>query len=184
MKKTILTLAAFSAAAIAAAPASATIYTYTQTNGAVLTINTATNTGTLIGRDINARFTSADFANFTGGENPTGMFALDNLDGYRIINGRRYSDNVSHPQKLIIDANGRTNLWSYWGRGNQYGDYITRIGSYTPPAPPTTSSSGGTGTGGSSGGTPTDVPAPGMLALFGLGAGAIALRRRRKKAAA
>ena len=181
MKKIAMALIAASTLALVA-PASATIYTYTQTNGAVLTINNETNTGTLIGNDINSTFTSSDFANFTGGPNPTGSFNLDSLDGYRVIRGQRYGDNPSHQQKLIISASGRTNLWSYWGNGaRRYGDYITRIGGYTPPTPTGSSgSSGGSTGGGSTGGT--DVPAPGMLVLFGLGAGAVALRRRRKKA--
>ena len=180
MKKIAMALIAASTLALAA-PASASIYTYTQSNGAVLTINTQTGTGTLIGNDINSTFTSSDFTSFTGGPNPTGSFNLDSLDGYRVIGGRRHYDNPAHQQKLIISASGRTNLWSYWGNSPRYGDYISHISGYTPPTPTGSSgSSGGSTGGGSTGGT--DVPAPGMLVLFGLGAGAVALRRRRKKA--
>lgn len=181
MKKTILTAAAIAATAMAAAPASATVYTYNQTNGDVLTINTQTNTGTLVGRRINTTFTSSDFSSFTGGAVPTGTFNLDSLDGYRIINGTRQPDNARHAQRLIFGDDGRTNLWSNWGPTGQYGDYITRIGGYTPPPPPPPSSSGGTGSsGGGSTGGGTDVPAPGMVLLFGAGAAALAYRRRRK----
>ena len=176
MKKTILTATALAAAVVMAAPASAgnygntssptssstttgspTIYKYTQTNGAVLTINTATKTGTLVGRDINTTFTSDAFANFTGGAKPTGTFVLSNLDGYRIINGKRLYDNFTgHPQKLIISPNGLTNLWSYWGTGTRYGDYLSYIGSYTPPSSSSTSTGGSTSStssGGSTGST-------------------------------
>jgi len=38
-------------------PAAATIFTYNQTNGDILSINTATNSGTLTGTNINASFT-------------------------------------------------------------------------------------------------------------------------------
>lgn len=175
MKKAILTATALTAAVVMAAPASAgnygstssptssstttgspTIYKYTQTNGAVLTINTATKTGTLVGRDINATFTSDAFATFTGGAQPTGEFVLSDLSGYRVINGRRYYDNPSHQQKLIIGADGMTNLWSYWGTGTKYGDYISQIGSYTPPSTSSTSTGGSTSStssGGSTGST-------------------------------
>ena len=115
-------------AAAAAAPAQASIFTYTQTNGAVLTINTDTRTGTLIGNDINTSFTSDAFATFTGGALPTGMFTLSSLDGYRLINGQRFPDNPgTHMQKLIFGADGSVNLWSHWGPGTQYGDYVTTI---------------------------------------------------------
>ncbi|MEE9432955.1 MAG: PEP-CTERM sorting domain-containing protein [Sphingorhabdus sp.] len=182
MKKLIATALFGATMLTAATSASATTYIYKQNNGAVLTLDTANNRGTLIGRDINVSFTSSDLANFTGGAKPSGSFTLDNLDGYRKIRGRRYYDNPSHTQKLIISDNGRTNLWSHWGTTPRYGDYITYVRKYYPP---TTGSSGGsTSTGGSTGGGSTggtDVPAPGMLALFGLGAGALAFRRRRNK---
>jgi len=182
-KLTAIILAATATAALAA-PANATTFTYHQSNGSVLTIDTATQTGTLIGRDINTRFTSSDFANFTGGANPRGTFNLDSLDGFRIINGRRIRDNTSHPQRLTFGNNGRTNLWSYWGRNNRYGDYITRIRRYTPPTS-SSSSTGGSSSGGSTGGSSggTNVPAPGMVLLFGAGAAALAFRRRKIKQA-
>ncbi len=182
MKKSSIAAGCVAAALTFSAPASASVFTYNQNNGAVLTINTATRTGTLIGADINTTFTSPDFANFTGGRNPTGSFNLATLDGYRLINGQRFPDNTSHPQRLIFGSNGSTNLWSFWGTGSQFGDYITRIIGYTPP-PPVGSTGGSTG-GGSTGGGSTDIPAPGMLALFGIGAAAVAFRRRRKKAIA
>ena len=148
MNKKFLTLAAATAAIAVAAPASAAIHTYRQTNGDLLTINTDTRTGTLVGANINTTFTSAAFATFTGGTNPTGTFALSSLDGYRLINGTRFPDNTSHPQRLIFGTNGSTNLWSYWGTGSQFGDYVTRIGTYTPPS--SSSSTSSTSTGGAS----------------------------------
>jgi len=189
MKK-IFTAAAIAAAATlaAATPASATVYKYKQTNGDILQLNTATNSGTLIGNKINVNFKSNDIGSFTGGANPTAMFVLSDLQGYRVVNGRKYYDNPSHTQKLKIKDSGRTNLWSYWGYPARYGDYITTIGQYFPPATSSSSTSSGStgGTtstgGGSTGGT--DVPAPGMILLFGAGAAALAYRRRKAAKAA
>lgn len=184
MKK-ILTAAAIAAAATlaAATPASATVYKYKQTNGDILQLNTATNSGTLIGRKINVSFKSNDIGSFTGGANPRAIFVLDDLNGYRIVNGRKYYDNPSHTQKLKITDGGRTNLWSYWGYPARYGDYITTIAQYFPPANSSSGSTGGTtSSGGSTGGGSTggtDVPAPGMILLFGAGAAALAFRRRK-----
>mgnify|MGYP001116898568 CR=1 FL=1 len=104
MKKTLIL------AALAATPASATVYKYKQTNGDILRLNIANNTGTLIGKKINVSFKSSDIGNFTGGAHPSGMFVLDDLSGYRIVNGKKFCENPSHTQKLIISGNGKTNL--------------------------------------------------------------------------
>ena len=150
-----------------AAPASATIFEYTMTNGDVLTIDTETQSGTWSGNTLNATFTSPEFADFTGGENPTFAFTLATMDGTRIINGVETTNtntngNRTHPYMLKSMGNGRINLWSWWGDPVVGGDYVRAIGGFTA----------------------TEVPAPGILGLFGLALVALGLRRRRKKTAA
>ncbi|NMW31714.1 PEP-CTERM sorting domain-containing protein [Altererythrobacter sp. RZ02] len=161
-------LAAAAAMAVTAVPASAAIFDYTMTNGDVLSINTDTSSATLKGAEIDAVMTSSSFATFTGGELPQFGFVLDSLDGTRLINGQRVTDNerdinTTHPQKLYSYGNGRVNLWAWWGDPITGGDYITNIKSYS-----------------------AQVPEPGALGLMALGLGGLAFarRRRRKQAAA
>lgn len=161
-------MAAGMAAAVAATPASASIYEYTMSNGDILTINTETSSATMVGATINATMTSADFATFQGGAAPEFMFVLNSLDGTRLIRGQTVTDNEylsdsTHPQKLIsygAGGNGRLNLWAWWGEPIIGGDYITYITSYT-----------------------AQVPAPGALGLMAFGLGGVAFARRRKKQA-
>jgi hypothetical protein len=171
------TVLAATAALAMATPAAASVYTYTMTNGSVLTINSATATGTMIGSGINATFTSADFSTFTGGDKPNFMTTLTSLTGSRSENGATYLPNLTdkvHPPILKIGqpagGEGKINLWAIWTNagGASIGDYLTTIKSYTPP-----SSTGG-----------TDVPAPAMPILLGLGALGLAYRARRVKARA
>ncbi len=153
-------------AATAATPASAAIYEYTMTNGDVLTINTDTSSATFVGSRIDASMTSSGFATFTGGAIPVFSFVLDSLDGTRLINGQRVTDNplhstTTHPQKLISygpSRNGRVNLWAWWGDPIIGGDYITYIKSYK-----------------------AQVPEPGALGLMALGLGGLAFARRRRR---
>jgi len=56
-QKPALFVAAAAAAVTLSNPAAATIFTYSQTNGDILSINTVTNSGTLTGTNINASFT-------------------------------------------------------------------------------------------------------------------------------
>lgn len=167
--KTTLKIAAVMGFALAVtSPASAAIYDYTMTNGSVLSINTDTSSATLIGSDINTSMTSDSFSSFTGGASPVFSFVLDSLDGTRLVRGNWLTDNplystTTHPQKLISygpSRNNRVNLWAWWGNPIKGGDYITYIKSYS-----------------------SQVPAPGMLALFGIGAAAIGMRRRKKRPA-
>ncbi len=149
---------------MAAAPASATIFEYGFGNGDKLAINTDTQTATWVGTNINATMTSPDFANFTGGPKPNLMATLTSLDGTRIINGQTYTDNetqseTSHPQKLIGYGTGRFNLWAWWGPNKEGSDYWRTAKTYSA----------------------TEVPAPGMLGLFGLGLAALGFRARRRR---
>jgi len=160
--KPLLFVTVAAAAVTLSSPASAALFTYTQTNGDILTINNSTNSGTLRGTNIDVTFTSDGFASFTGGANPGNLsFNLASLDGTRTVRGVVYNDNPAHQQRLIFSRNGRTNLWSLWGNPSVAGDYITYIGGYTPPSP---------------------VPAPGILGLFGIGLAGLWMSRRRRKA--
>lgn len=192
ISKSIIAAIAFGASSTAFA----SVHSYSLDNGTVITVNTATGQGSAVGNDINATFTG-DFSGFEGGESPSRIsIPIDNLQGTRVVNGRTIpatAENLAdHPYSLNFNRNGDVNLWARWGGGNQYGDYVaTPTGyTYTPTSSSSTStgglsSTGGVststgGTGGSTGGG-TDVPAPGALLLFGLGAAGLAFGNRRRK---
>lgn len=160
MKKAIIAAAAIATIATAN-PAFADIFSYSQTNGDVLTIDTQNNRGSIVGASINATF-DGDFSNFTGGANPTGTFYIDNLQGTRNVNGVSAQPSAQRQQSIMFNPNGDINLWSTWGDPVIGGDYITHIGDYsfTPS---------------------TSVPAPGMLGLFGLGLAGLGFARSRRK---
>ena len=159
MLKTSLKALAAVAALVAVSPASAATYSYTMTNSDVLTINTSTQSGTLVGSSINAAFTSADLAAFPGGASLNFVATLATLTGTRIINGVSYAPNAGHTQMLKFMGSS-VNLWSYWGPNNQGGDYVDNIRSYSA------------------------VPEPGMLGLMGVTLAGFALARRRRQTAA
>ena len=151
-----------------AAPASAAIFEYEFTNGDVMTIDTETATGTFKGDKIDVEFAGADLANFQGGASPSFSATLTSMTGTRTIRGVDYTPtrtngNRYHPWMLKSASNDRINLWSWWGDPVIAGDYVKKIDSYRV----------------------IDVPAPGMLGLFGLALIALGLgRRRRNKLAA
>jgi len=165
----------FKAAAIALAammmagttPASATIFEYTMTNGDVLTIDKANGTGSWKGAKIDTNFTG-DFSAFAGGPNPSFMGELTTLTGFRIINGTSQSPtttngNRTHPYMLKTKPHNRFNLWAWWGDPVVSGDYIRKVGEYSATHPP------------------TDVPAPGVLALLGAALIALGFGRRTRR---
>ncbi|MFK7841330.1 MAG: LPXTG cell wall anchor domain-containing protein [Sphingorhabdus sp.] len=165
--KAAIMAACGSAALVVSSPAAAAIYTYNQTNGDVLTIDSTTKSGSLKGSKIDVTFTGSDFGNFIGTANPTGAYKLDSLDGTRTVSGQQYTDNPSHQQIIKFLSKDRVNLWSWWGNPIVAGDYVTKIASYTPPT---------------TGGTP--VPAPGIFGLLGLALAGLGFARRRKAAPA
>ncbi len=153
---------------MAAAPASAAIFEYEMTNGDVMTIDTDAKTGTWVGNNIDVAFAGEELGAFQGGENPSFSFTLSEMTGTRNIRGTDYTPttvngNRTHPWMLKTNRDGRINLWSWWGDPVIAGDYVKKVGDYRV----------------------IDVPAPGMLGLFGLALVALGLgRRRRIKASA
>lgn len=171
--KTFVKTAAIAMAAttmVAAAPSSAAIFEYVMSDGDILTIDNEAGTGTWIGDDMNVSFEGDELKAFQGGDNPSFMFTLSNMTGTRTINGidyapTRQNGNSFHPWMLKSKNNGsKINLWSWWGDPVVAGDYVRGISDFRV----------------------VDVPAPGVLGLFGLALVALGLgrRRRRIKAAA
>lgn len=130
----------------------------------VLTIDTATGLGTVIGAAMNVAF-SGDFSSFTGGAAPQGMFNITiSPTSTLTYQGNDYNVAAAHQPMLKLMGNS-INLWAVWksptcAKCLPLGDTVKNI---------TSSSSGGTA-----------VPEPGMLGLFGLGAAAVVFGRRRK----
>jgi hypothetical protein len=167
MNKIKMTLLA-ALAAVSAAPASATFYNYTMSNGDLLTIDSAAGTGTWKGDTIDTSFSSADFKSFTGGQSLTNyMVDLNSIGGYITLNGVNEEFSLTPAHMPMLKLNGTTAiLWATWGTPPVGGDYVKSVTGYT-----TSTSSGG-----------TDVPAPAMPLLLGLGAAGLAYRARRVKA--
>lgn len=148
-----------------AAPASATIFEYTMTDGDTVIIDTENGTGSWKGSDIDTEF-AGDFSGFSGGTKPSFMITLTSLTGTRIIGNKTFTPtnvngNRTHPFMLKGKGDGRLNLWSWWGDPVVAGDYVRKIAGFKVVPP-------------------TDVPAPGMLGLFGLALIALGFGRRRR----
>lgn len=162
-----ITAIALAATTMTATPASAAIFEYEMTNGDILTIDTQKNSGTMKGANIDASFTG-DFSGFQGGINPSFMLTLTDLTGTRSARGRtgltptQCNNGRCHPWMIKSSGDGRINLWSWWGNPIGAGDYITRVDNFRV----------------------VDVPAPGVLGLFGLALLALGFGHRPKKAAA
>lgn len=165
--KTMIKTAAIAMAAttmVAAAPSSAAIFEYEMSDGDILTINTASGTGTWIGDDVNVAFEGNDIKGFQGGNNPNFSFTLSSLTGTRTIRGQeftptRQNGNRFHPWMLRTQGNNAINLWSWWGNPVVAGDYVRGIADFRV----------------------VDVPAPGVLGLLGLALVALGFGRRRRK---
>ncbi len=183
MKKAIFAMGAALAAVVGASPASATIYQYTTRSGAVLSINTVTKSGTLSGLStslgINSSiltptfnafslsFTSNDFANFTGGENPNfGAFFLT-VSGTSSLWGNvipTVGGNTPGMQ-LLAGAPGRAllnsvNFQNFDGSNTSLNFGALSNFTIVPE--------------------PNNVPEPAMLGLFGAGAVMVMMGRRRR----
>ncbi|MEM1052272.1 MAG: PEP-CTERM sorting domain-containing protein [Pseudomonadota bacterium] len=162
-----IAIAAATATMAAAAPATAAIFEYEMSDGDILTIDTDKGAGTWIGDDMNVSFEGDDLKSFQGSNNPSFSFTLTNMTGSRTINGIDYTPTTQngarfHPWMLKTQGNGKINLWSWWGNPVVAGDYVRHISDYRV----------------------VDVPAPGILGLFGLALIALGLGRRRNRAKA
>jgi len=140
---------------------------------AALFINTATNSGTLRGSDINVSFTG-EFSSFEGGARPENLsFMLTSLSGTRTVDGVTYTPTAERRQRLRFLKSGRTNLWTNYNNDSVSPDYHTRITSYSTSTPGTPSTS--------SAPAASPVPAPGVVGLFGVGIVGLWAARRRKQ---
>lgn len=197
-----LKVAAAIAALSVAGTANAEIFQYdTEFGGAQtrVTIDTQAGTASYVGGGTNVTFSGADFSNFTGIDTNE-IFFFTSVSGVVSDRGRVFTpfvDNNSGEARLRFRNNGQSEIWSAafnedGARRNfdidsgPLGDPIA-----PPPAGGSTSTGGLTSTGGatgSTGGNPgapaggggTDVPAPGILGLLGLGLAGLAFGRRRK----
>lgn len=180
VKNWVKSLGIAAAVTVAASPAQASVYSYTVTGGQGLTfhnvgtaspqpntdgtliIDTDNNFGQFNIGDAGIVTFTGDFSSFTGGSAPHGMFdinvALSQLNYFGTI----YKVDGGHQPMLELFGNSM-NFWAVWTAPNcalcaPLGDILKDI------------------TGSSS----TDVPEPGMVGLLGLGAAAVAFRRRRR----
>ena len=176
MARKILAAALALAGMASVTPASAAVYNYNMSNGAVMTIDTTAMTGSMIGTGINATFSGAGLASFAGGFDLPSFMTNISIDptSTRTVSGVTYSPNQNHQQMLETGAaaggTNKVNLWSYWGTQacpscqNPLGDYVVTAVS---------SSTGG-----------TSVPEPDMLGVMAAGLFGLGLARRRRSAAA
>ena len=207
-RKLLLTAAAAIAALGMASAASATIYTYSLTNGTVVTLNSVSGQGTLVNTTApniaNLSFTG-NFSGITGqGSLPTIM--LTSISGTRVVNGVTYTPNMTTGASGMGPALEDGYLWANYtnaaGQSLAYGGNSTDYnfpGAWTittcvPAAAnnqcgtgPSTTTGGNTTPGGNTttggnttGGTAVPEPAN-ELALFGLGVLALAIGRRDMK---
>ena len=161
--KYFLAVAGAVAALGMAGTASATVYTYTTSVGAVITLNTATNSGTIVGGGINAQFT-ANLASFTGNIGYLGTptdIPMTSLTGTRTVGGVVYTANDTIKWNGVMGPTISLNeIWAAWVAPN--GSQITDLGwslgapNVCTPSPANNNCGlGGSSTSGSSGSTST-----------------------------
>lgn len=178
--------------------ANAEIFSYDTTFGGAqtrLTIDTQLGTATYVGGGTNVTFSGADFSNFTSNDTNQ-LFFFTGAQGVVNDRGRIFTpivDADSGEARLRFRNNGQSEIWSAalnedGVRRNFDIDSAPLVLVPNVPAPPPSSTGGVTSTGGntSTGGVTgptgggTDVPAPGILGLLGLGLAGLAFGRRRK----
>ncbi|WP_221792189.1 PEP-CTERM sorting domain-containing protein [Aquisediminimonas sediminicola] len=176
MKKVIFAMGAALAAVIGVSPASATIYTYTRTDGIKLVIDTVARTGTFSGsapglnpdiRDVNLFFAASGLNNFNGSLTTTFTTQLGHFEG-SLTNqsGQVFTPNTVagaifltiNPTGGVINIIKNNGSWT-----NNSGAYTSMLlGALTSVV------------------EPTAVPEPAMLGLFGAGAVMVMMGRRRR----
>ncbi len=192
-------VAALSVALATTGIAHANTFSYdTQFGGANvrLTIDTVAGTASYVGGGTNVTFSGANFSSFTSIDT-NDLFRFTSVSGVVNDNGRVFTpviDNRTGRARLRFRNNGASEIWS--GALNEDGrrvNFDIDSGPLTlAPVPSSSTSTGGlgsTGGVGSTGGNPTggstgggtDVPAPGAIALLGLGMAGLAFGRRRRK---
>ncbi len=173
MKKAIFAMGAALAAVVGASPASATIYTYTRTDGIKVVIDNVAQTGTFIGtavngnpdiKSVNLSFSGAGLANFKGASTSF-TTALTTLTGTLTnANGTIFTTKNSGALSLTLNPSSAgwsvTNNGGTWTANGGALDYtFFALGSLT---------------------STVDVPEPAMLGLFGAGAVMVMMGRRRR----
>ena len=173
MKKMIFAMGAVLAAVVGASPASATVYQYTVHSGEVLTINTSTQIGRLVGNGASLTFSSASFANFTGGAKPNFSGTFSSVSGSLWWPGGVANiTTVGTPRFEFNPNSGPAGSWILRDVRTTFlnSDAQFNITSYVvnPPQPDP---------------QPVTVPEPAMLGLFGAGAVMVMMGRRRRSVA-
>jgi len=184
IKKQLISFGAAVAATVAmVSPASATIYTYTRTDGIKLVIDTVKQTGSFSGPSLvdevdtiasaNIVFAGAGLANFNGASTTfattlsslSGTLTEKSLKVYTAKTSGTFTLTLTPGTNTLLLTNGGPT--SSWATGGGSSDYFSlNSGTLTSINPP-----------------PVNVPEPAMLGLFGAGAVMVMMGRRRRSVA-